>query len=115
MKRLIQWLTKPFRKHIHNYNASIIDIAMENNTNYIILQCKCGHVKADRVHRESETYNSFESKKLKEVLYKNTADTNHLEFIYDRLINVYGENPNYDYMIKLKEISQTRCYYIINV
>ena len=28
----------------------------------------------------------------------------HLTFIYERLINVYKENPNYDYMIRLKEM-----------
>ena len=30
---------------------------------------------------------------------------NHLEFIYERLVEVHKENPNFDYMIKLKEIS----------
>ena len=28
----------------------------------------------------------------------------HLQFIYNRLINIYGEKPNYDYMIRLKVI-----------
>ena len=35
-------------------------------------------------------------------LYKKTKI--HLEFIYNRLINKYNENKNYDYMIKFKEI-----------
>jgi hypothetical protein len=29
---------------------------------------------------------------------------NHLEWIYNRLIGFHNENPNYDYMIKLKTI-----------
>ena len=28
----------------------------------------------------------------------------HLQFIYNRLINIYGEKPTYDYMIRLKVI-----------
>jgi hypothetical protein len=28
----------------------------------------------------------------------------HLQFIYNRLVNVYGENPNVDYMMRFKEI-----------
>ncbi len=33
-----------------------------------------------------------------------TADKVHLKFIYDRLVYHHGENPNYDYMLRLKEI-----------
>jgi hypothetical protein len=44
------------------------------------------------------------------VLYKNQEGVNHLEWIYDRLVNVHGENPNFDYMLKLKEISETEMY-----
>ena len=32
------------------------------------------------------------------------ADRNHLEWIYERLVHVHGEDPYYDYMLKLKEI-----------
>lgn len=32
------------------------------------------------------------------------SDKNHLEWIYERLIHVHKENPNYDYMLKFKEI-----------
>jgi hypothetical protein len=28
----------------------------------------------------------------------------HLEWIYNRLIEIHNENPNYDYMLKFKEI-----------
>jgi hypothetical protein len=32
------------------------------------------------------------------------TDKQHLRWIRDRLIHKYGENPNYDYMIRLQEI-----------
>jgi hypothetical protein len=31
-------------------------------------------------------------------------EVNHLEWIYNRMINVYNENENYDYMIRFKNI-----------
>jgi hypothetical protein len=31
-------------------------------------------------------------------------DTAHLQWIYDRMSDVHGENENYDYMLKFKEI-----------
>jgi hypothetical protein len=33
-----------------------------------------------------------------------TTNKQHLEFLYQRLINVHGENPNYDYMLRMREI-----------
>ena len=33
-----------------------------------------------------------------------SSDRNHLNFIYQRMKNNHGENPDSDYMIKLKEI-----------
>lgn len=38
------------------------------------------------------------------ILPKKSKSVTHLEWIYDRLIHVHGENPNYDYMLKFKEI-----------
>lgn len=35
------------------------------------------------------------------IIYR---DMLHLEFIYNRMINVYKENPNYDYMLRFMEI-----------
>ena len=32
------------------------------------------------------------------------SDKKHLEWIYERLICVHEENPDYDYMLKFKEI-----------
>jgi hypothetical protein len=31
-------------------------------------------------------------------------DFNHLEWIYNRLISVHNESPNYDYMLKFKSL-----------
>lgn len=41
---------------------------------------------------------------LSTKLYSNE---NHLEWIYNRLIEVHGENSNYDYMIEFKKIIQS--------
>ena len=32
------------------------------------------------------------------------SDKKHLEWIYERLIGTHEENPDYDYMLKFKEI-----------
>jgi uncharacterized membrane protein len=34
----------------------------------------------------------------------NEKNVKHLQWLYDRMANVYGENKDYDYMIKFKEI-----------
>lgn len=31
-------------------------------------------------------------------------DMNHLEWIYNRMVEVHKENPNYDYMLRFKKI-----------
>ena len=31
-------------------------------------------------------------------------DSEHLQWIHDRLVNLYDENPNYDYMVRFREI-----------
>lgn len=36
------------------------------------------------------------------------SDTEFLQWLHDRLKNVHGENPNVDYMIRLREIIQKR-------
>jgi hypothetical protein len=38
------------------------------------------------------------------VATKESNDYNHLTWIYNRLIHVHGENPQYDYMLRLEEI-----------
>lgn len=60
-KTAVEWLTKTFRKHKHKHDL-LMDILMENNTNYLIFKCKCGNVKIDKVHRESEFYKSLKRK-----------------------------------------------------
>lgn len=32
------------------------------------------------------------------------ADKSHLQWIHDRIVNVYGENENVDFLIKMREI-----------
>lgn len=34
----------------------------------------------------------------------------HLIWIYQRMVKVHGENPNYDYMLRLKEIIESIPY-----
>lgn len=43
--------------------------------------------------------------KRDELSFMKGTSGNHLEWIYHRLIETHGENPDYDYMIKLKEIA----------
>ena len=43
----------------------------------------------------------------KGVLEKNN-ETLVLEFLYNRLIEKYGENENYDYMIKFRDIINSK-------
>ena len=37
-----------------------------------------------------------------------TTDIEHLQWVYDRLENVHGENPNYDYMNRFKSIIENK-------
>lgn len=53
----------------------------------------CGFMAGFKAHQE------FVQNKL-----TNSGNMNHLEWIYDRLIHKHGENPNCDYMHKLKNI-----------
>lgn len=50
------WL---FGKHICKYDKLVYDIPMENDTNYLITQCKCGKTDLSRVHKESEYYKNL--------------------------------------------------------
>lgn len=34
-------------------------------------------------------------------------DSKHVQFIYDRLVNVYDESENTDYLIKLRQVIKT--------
>lgn len=45
-----------FRFHNCSYEKKLYDIPMENNTNFLITQCRCGKTYKIRVHRESQTY-----------------------------------------------------------
>jgi hypothetical protein len=65
----------------------------------------------DEFNSEKSYVNGFNAHKeivkdklLSIQLYSNN---NHLEWIYNRMIEVHGENPNYDYMIAFKKIIQS--------
>ena len=53
----------------------------------------------------------YEPKEIKKFniddlnVFKNNIGKNHLQFIYDRMIDVHGEKENIDYMLKFKEIN----------
>lgn len=55
---------------------------------------------ADRVKELMENNIKLPFNRSKEV----NRDKEHLEFIYARLLHVYHENENFDYMIRLKKI-----------
>lgn len=48
--------------------------------------------------------NKMQIQPFKEYPESKEKQKQHLEWIYKRLLNVYEENPNYDYMLKFKEI-----------
>jgi hypothetical protein len=58
-----------------------------------------GYIEGFKAHRKL-----IKDKLLSTHLYFNN---NHLEWVYNRMIEIHGENPNYDYMIKFKEIIQS--------
>jgi len=48
-----------YRFHKCKFENKLYDITMENNTNFLITQCKCGKTNMVRVHRESEMYKDW--------------------------------------------------------
>lgn len=46
----------------------------------------------------------MQTQPIKEYPENEEKQKQHLEWIYQRLIHVHKENPNYDYMLKFKEI-----------
>lgn len=55
-------------------------------------------------YEADDTNRLFEESVIEALLEEHQKRKEHLQFIYDRLVNVHGENPLYDYMWKLKEI-----------
>ena len=45
--------------HKCKFENKLYDIPMENNTNFLITQCRCGKTNMVRVHRESEMYKDW--------------------------------------------------------
>ena len=64
----------------------------------------------NRGHQESWLKGFNAHKELVKARFLSTqlySNENHLEWIYNRLIEVHGENSNYDYMIEFKKIIQS--------
>jgi len=59
MKDLLILFSVMLRFHKCKFDINVYDIPMENNTNFLIKQCKCGKTSKDRVHRESMAYYFF--------------------------------------------------------
>lgn len=58
----------------------------------------------DKLHEESMVLAKLT------IMLKTTANDNFLRWLYYRLLNVYSEDKDYDYMLKLNEI----CIYLEN-
>jgi hypothetical protein len=50
----------------------------------------------------NKNQNAIIFKSVPEIL--DEGQIKHLEWIYNRMVNVHNENPNYDYMIRFEEI-----------
>lgn len=81
-------------------NESFEDMGYHSTvTPYEEKQFKLGYKHGFNAHKELVM-----ARFLSTQLYSNE---NHLEWIYNRLIEVHGENSNYDYMIEFKKIIQS--------
>ena len=48
-----------YRFHKCKFDSKLYDIPMENNTNFLITQCRCGKTNMVRAHRESPMYKDW--------------------------------------------------------
>ena len=48
-----------YRFHKCKFENKLYNIPMENNTNFLITQCRCGKTNMVRVHRESKMYEDW--------------------------------------------------------
>jgi len=89
---------------------------MENKSKYPIggyapgnYMCNCSTCKTQfqgdkrAVQCEPCAVKMVEKQKTAEKEHKED-NYNHLDWMYNRMIHVHNENPNYDYMVKFKEI-----------
>lgn len=68
-------------------------------------KCCCDEIKTDSIHNTITIHPIKNSWSREELDFFKGTTGNHIEWIYQRMINTHRENPNYDYMIKLKQIS----------
>lgn len=53
-------ILKLFKKqHVHNFDINLYNIQMENDTSFLITQCKCGKTNIIRASNKSEYYKNF--------------------------------------------------------
>lgn len=91
---------------------SVEDILKLQKHNYFIHQYESDNYKFyDRfqhwvIHQETVVFKHQIILKCDDSLEikKSTDDAIHLEWLFNRLVDKHGENPNYDYMHKLKNI-----------
>jgi hypothetical protein len=68
-------------------------------------KCTCDDNSSCNYCEEQESIQILkEAKEQAMELTSNKEDIEHLKWLYDRMLNVYGENENYDYMIRFKNI-----------
>jgi hypothetical protein len=68
-------------------------------------KCTCDDNSSCNYCEEQESIQILkEAKEQAMELTSNKEDIEHLEWLYNRMLNVHGENENYDYMIRFKNI-----------
>jgi hypothetical protein len=72
-------------------------------------KCNCGADEHNQmVTRLKDIIKPLLEKSGEEIMTDTYTDTDRdkefLQWLYDRLVNVYGENPNVDFVIKLRKI-----------
>lgn len=100
---------KFIQKFIEEYNKGnvITEVMVEyegfecTNGHYMDYQDTCTYPYCDNPNHNKLKVAPDNTITIHPILSKNQF---HLQFLHDRLINVHGENENYDYMIRLRDI-----------
>ena len=78
-------------EELNNVKSSTTD--QSNTIKFLVQEYKEVLLKAIKIEKQQQVYSD--------------DDVKHLEWMYNRMIEIHGENTNYDYMIKLKNIIET--------
>jgi hypothetical protein len=78
-------------EELNNVKSSTTD--QSNTIKFLVQEYKEVLLKAIKIEKQQQDYSH--------------DDIKHLEWMYNRMIEIHGENKNYDYMIKLKKIIET--------